>query len=276
VNVARGFQGAATANSLVANTQTWQGTLLESGQVRVEFRAVNGSLGVVVANLGVVPRNWSWLGSVASVAGLAPTEYPGADATFQVYGYVCEFNNGCRMHEKGSFHPAWNSGDGFALNSVSGGPNNGQWWISSAWHSMYLVSNVNQFVLPSAPAFTLTDPGNVSMCGGQTQANYYYFNDSCAEYDVDAFITALWAHEDAHMAGGVQSAAVNNPRQEIEGLLSMTSEANLRSMIENALQGVDGAILSDAFNHAHSQTFWQGRDWYWCTSKFCQSVLWSF
>ena len=205
-----GFQGDNVATSLVANTQTWQGTLIESGQVRVEFRAVNGSIGVVVANLGVIPRTWSWSSANRTFAQGVPGDLdncmPSGAAGLTADKFGCTFANPAIL-----INPA--VGKGFTISRASG-PNANGWYVTNPTTRTDLRTQLAREFRSDAPGTTLNGVSSVVQACSSAYLplpvppqNDFSINTTCFQtVGFSAFTAFIWSHEGAHLSAVQQEA----------------------------------------------------------------------
>jgi hypothetical protein len=137
-------------------------------------------------------------------------------------------------------------------------------------------SNINPNALPSGSRFLVWDPAQAQECrnggltGTQIYANFYEFNRYCKGVDMDAFLSATWAHEGFGTPGAnghesvARAAAATlqyDPYAAIEPLVAR-DEGMLRGGVVN--RAFDrGAELSN-YSAAHSNGAtgnWSGVIW---------------
>ena len=192
---------------------SWKGAVVMSGDVTAEV-TVNGKprLSPLTAKLSVQRRTgsaWDWgpnnhWGYSQVALGSAPCPFLGT----MLYSYVestvvgqSARKNYCDTDAL-TPSPRTDSTTGYSVKQVpAGGPNAGIWYVSAISYQMSTWSMINPAVTSgSSIAYTLTSQTDIDRCkagAGKTitKANFYFYNKTCAQVNVDAFISSVWNHE---------------------------------------------------------------------------------
>lgn len=186
------FQGNNVTRSVSSTAYSWSGVLVESGTVRVDFRA-GGADAMVVTTLGVSPRSsgiWTqayWHGRLEFLQGqgsqncqLTSRPILAVGERLGWTGSLAEAANcvGQRIE------PASTSG---AVLATGSGPNEGAWYVQSASYFFKSTSQLHAGLFPAAPSYTLTDAGEAAKCrtalglpsGSPVSVNLYTYNGTC-------------------------------------------------------------------------------------------------
>lgn len=183
---------------------TWAGTAVKGGTVTVGFP--DGS--EQVAAFAVSLRNWTWGPDrwtfVERGGPVNCAMRPPAVGALVTYGWNMNRNASC-VDQSGRFRPDLlaNRHAGYTAAEVTGGPNDGWWYVTSASYTMDRGSNINPSLLPTAPKAALPEGPQAQMCRARmglpptetVRVNFYTMNEVCAGLDVDAFIRAILDHE---------------------------------------------------------------------------------
>jgi hypothetical protein len=250
---------------------SWGGTAIIPGTMTVTV-AADGFDHLLEGSWTVHSRQWPWTGNVLSYEGAAPASYDGSDlSTLEVYGWTCEFNLGCRMSQNGAIHPSPASRTGYSVAQVTTpGPNGGTWYVTGAYFTMYLATNVNPHLTQAGTAYNLSHADDLAACSPSIQATVFSYNHSCRQQlDMTHLINHVWDHERAHITAGMQIAQSRDPRQEIEGLFAV-SDSNLRDQIFQRIDGMNSEIVDHIITSVHCcQSFYGIHGlWQWANGKF--------
>lgn len=263
-----------SAESL-AQDMVWSGMAVDGGTVTL---TIEDSRGVrdLMSSFEVTNRGWRWNNTKWSFVqgGAQVCESPPATAS----GFVLGWNrsrsscDGPRVDPD----PRYDQTNGYTIGQVPSGPNAGVWYVTSASYRMDRGSNINPNALPGGPRFLVSDPAQAQECrnggltGTQITANFYEFNRYCKGVDMDAFLSATWAHEGFGTTGAnghesvARAAAATlpyDPYAAIEPLVA-GNETDLRNGVVN--QAFDrGARLSNysADHHNGASGNWSGVIW---------------
>lgn len=257
-----------------------------SGKITVTVR-IGSSTQSAEATVEVRNRGWTWANRAESVYrdgtgticyNYTPTFGRPNGANLEIGWTQCDV--GHAFVQPDSHAP---TGDGFAVETVASGPNQGLHFVSSASLHMLRESTYNPGLWPNAPAVQLSDTPpwtQATECGAS--ANWYQFS-LCKHADADGFIAGVKAHEGWGSTGhnGHFSAAydavtdpANDPMifldQEV-GEKSITQAefiARLRDGFYPRAGAADEAT-KDISNGGHIVTGnWSGIYWGWLDDHF--------
>jgi hypothetical protein len=166
----------------------------------------------------------------------------------------------------------------FLVEPVSGGPNDGLWYVSWASFRMNRGSNLNPHVLPSGPKRQLPNGSQANGCrkemglasGTPVLVNLYTFNAECQSEDMAAVIRGAWNHEgfgstgsNGHEAMARAAAALpdNDPHARFEEVVD-ADEQDLRAILIGRYEEIADRIriagqLPDPTGN------WSGHLWLW-------------
>ena len=136
------FNGEETNTFWGADETTWEGTLVESGDVFVEFYAY-GRLTEVRSVISVAPRTgsqWSWLSGSGITYNAGGLTFPAGSGAI---GTVCHPGQGCGAGQQfflvqpqtPALAPDWDD--------VDSGPNEGAWYITNVEADVQMASALN-------------------------------------------------------------------------------------------------------------------------------------
>jgi hypothetical protein len=249
-----GFQGAVTATALEANTMTWGGTLVESGQVRVEFQA-NGGMGVVVAELGVTPRNWSWDSSMRSFQAGVPGDLDNC-MTSQIGLAADKF--GCPPDPSIIINPGPGQGFGVAAGS---GPGAGGRFVTNPTTRMDLRSQLAKRYRADGDKHEVNGVLQVVQACGPIWSplptppqNDAGINLSCMQNQTFSdLVSFAWAHENEHVTLASEEAPkpINDIYALWESVIASTygDALDAANVIQNAaVQRIRVAALANHSN----------------------------
>lgn len=234
-------------------SDTWSGTVVTSGDVRVVIR-VGGSDIVLASRIRVTPRSWSWgPGDWTFSAGLAPLPSGGEQAPFYQFvvtggirmGWNCSMPTQAACDDYRFMRPDYLNGEtgGFTTGSVGSGPNTGLHYVTSASFYSHRGSAVNSNLESSAsPIFASTDPAQ-AQC---SPSNWYDANDCLGGASSQALVAGILNHEAYGTTGtnGHQAfyeteaaAAQFDPNATVEGIVgrSQNEVANAVTSTVDAL-----------------------------------------
>ncbi len=237
---------------------TWLGPVVQSGEVRVDFRA-GGRDAMILSYIHVLPRddpNWTWLqgGSIQfTQGGVAYSSTTGA------LGVTCR-QQGCGQWLVQPTTFSHNSGYTHAQ-VPAGGPNALAWYVASVTADIRMASALNPEMLPGG----ILRPQS---CGAFPEINAWDFNHfSCGGGGGSgwggAYLNWAWDHEARHAAQAAPYiAAVSRmdlPR-EAEPLASMSSQG-LRTAIQDlgdeARVCVHAAVLEHNSHPGSTFSIWR-------------------
>ncbi len=227
-----GFQGENIATALVANSTSWPGVLIESGDVRVEFRA-GGGRAVPRSRIGVVPRGgsgWRWSEGNGIVYTQGGLQWPSGEPAI---GKVCRTDLGCGQWVVQPYSPS--PGNGYNPQPVSGGPNQGGWYVTSTSVDVRMASAINPEFLSGGVLRATTQ------CIPLVQINFWDFNRltnlGCGGGGSSwegSWLSWTWGHEDLHASKAVAFIDGDpgfDARSMLESLTAMSS-----SLLNNAVE----------------------------------------
>lgn len=156
---------------------------------------------------------------------------------------------------------------GVTAAGVSGGPNDGLWYVAEAHYYMDRTSEMNPFIRPMGPTDTLTNSTDRRVCrqplnlgkDDPVVVNFFTYNSACRSFSLTPVFDAIWAHEslgtlpsNGHEGRRRAAArdAMNDPYRIAEPLVG-ASLADLRFIVAIAVNGADGRI-TDASDTGHS------------------------
>lgn len=283
------FRGDSLSVDLNANTPSWQGTLIESGRVKVEFVAM-GRATTAISDIVVRPRTasgWEWGVGQGITIDQGGMSWPGISDGM---GHVCRPGQACPL---GLFPGGWlvqpNSGiapgNGYTIAEVTSGPNEGGWYVSNVSMNLHMVSLINPDLLPGGPLRTASGV-HASACGSSapdTMVTTVEYNEDCRGIDMAPVAAWAGAHEAIHMAnavGYVQADRRWDPRAVVANEISTTS-SELSDHINTLLEHIPVCVQRAAGTHDRlqgmpgivSDTWW----WYLGTATFGlipQGLVW--
>jgi hypothetical protein len=270
------WQGTAGLAADEPNPEmVWSGIAVDGGTVTL---TIEDSFGVrdLMSSFVVTNRGWRWDSTKWSFVQGGAQVCASAPAT--ATGFVLGWNRSRTSCDAPRIDPdpRRDSINGYTIDQVPSGPNKGVWYVTSASYRMDRGSNINPNALPGGARFLVSDPAQAQECrnagltGTQISANFYEFNKYCKRVDMDAFLSATWAHEGFGTTGAnghesvARAAAATlpyDPYAAIEALVA-DDETTLRRGVLN--QAFDrGADLSN-YSALHSNGVsgnWSGVIW---------------
>jgi hypothetical protein len=212
------FNGDPIHANLGADTTVWEGVLVQSGEVRVEFTG-RGRLHVVGASIKVLPRDWSWSSAQRSFQQGAPGDLDNCMGSFA--GLVADVY-GCTAANPGIIiNPGPNAG--FSI-LPAGGPNQGAWYVANPTTRMDLRSQIARKYRPDgALEALLGEPDVVAACtdvyapNAVPPQNNHSVNTVCFdEPEFYSLVAHIWDHETQHL--NLAKAEAERPEWDIYGL----------------------------------------------------------
>lgn len=192
-----------------ASALSWSGPGIASGKVRVDV-SDNAGTRTVEYPFSVFDRGWTWANKATSeyrdgtgdpCLNHTPTWSTGHDVS-RANGINMEIGYGCSSPRRMIQPDSYDTGDGFTVTTVSGGPNQGYHYVSGATLRLRRESTYNQGTLPGAhrevlrdvPGYALNDItySQKTVCG--SMANWHEFT-RCSGLNPEEFIAAVRAHE---------------------------------------------------------------------------------
>lgn len=189
-------------------SDTWSGTIVTSGDVRVVIR-VGGSDIVLASRIRVTPRSWSWANRRTFQQG-SPPDLDNCLATGT--GLTADVH-GCSSGNPGVLiNPGPNQG--FTISSVSGGPNDGLWYVTNPTTRMDLRTQVARKYRTDAIQDTVAGVSQVVLACTSVYApnpvptqNNHGVNTVCLPTaDFSSFVSFAWSHEGQHLVAAQQEA----------------------------------------------------------------------
>lgn len=252
------FDGESHYRSVSHPGLTWEGHLIDSGEVRVDFVAM-GREAAVVSKVYVQPRaqgiwHQSHWGSVITLSEGGST----SDCTVSArpisgarIGWVDAIGGPpCVGQMLMPRDPS-----GYTLAEVQTGPNEGAWYVSSAAIGFPSGSQIHPGLLPFAATSQLSDQVQADACRsalglgpGPVAVNFHDFNAGCMQVSGwGGFVPAVWAHERGHFEQARDALLLsgNNLYSEIEGLVS-SNPVFIHSAISLEYERLDGIASSAA------------------------------
>jgi hypothetical protein len=283
------FSGGGHAVEEQRAASSWPGTAVVGGRVRVEF-AVGDSLDSVDSYFRVVSRGgWDWQYEDTTYLEAAAEYHDKLDESTDrltrdghpVLGWNCNLS-GC-----GAARIEPNLQDdpdaGYDVEPVTGGPNDGLWWVTRADYTMHRGSNIRRDLESFGPRYAL-HPDDRAVCdnvgwgddrveemeGGGTQmvVNMYEYNVHCRGTDFISMVRAIWRHEgfgtggqkNGHEAQAREALKDWNIRAAVEGWVR-TTEEQLRNTVRDYLSDAQFNVQFRAGDHSIVTGNWQGYGW---------------
>lgn len=249
------------------NATEWSGTSVISGTVTASV-VIDGQERVLGGDLDVGAREWRWDEANWNLQrGIGDCEYQDATLPGPADFGRNRTASGCEARR---IDPdMWEAAtQGYEIGQVpEGGPNGGLWYVTAGNWGMDHMSSVNPYVMPGGPVHQLTHKPNLDACGfgkkEEVSLGFYDFNASCTPVQSDAFIDAVWAHEEFGTNGGVAAPEPNGheararkiagtPAYDPYRLAEMQvreTDLLLRQAVENGVQSLDNDIREYAADH---------------------------
>ena len=268
------FVGENSSATYAQNTTQWGGTLVDPGEVLVEFIA-GGRLGSVRSVINIVPRTsgiWSsgyWASQLDYSQGMLPTNCVPSfrPAVGVVLGAVGAYPD-----------PGVPTCAGQRINPTTGytrakgsGPSENAWYVPSAPWGFHSASTLNAAVEPGFPGSVLSDPVQATQCrtalglppGSPVNINFWHYNSACRLVSGwSGFIPSLWEHEREHFEQAESSLLI--------------PEHDMYRSIEDIIRGSEfdlSTAITSQYNHVQSVATgaagveptgnWFGDYWVW-------------
>ena len=262
-----------------SSDKVWNGVVVVSGTVYAEI-LVNGTPAPepLTASLSVSNRGWHWGPDQWSFSqGTAPDCF----STPPVNGGSAEWGWNVR---KGSCdvgrltpNPVHDS-TGFKVAQVSGGPNDGLWYVTEVTYRMDDESNINQELTANARhPFSVTDMSQAGPCRHKlgyagpppVPINFFQFNAICKNRDLSAMFAGIWAHEGMGSGSGngheaqsrIAAARPENDVYEVVEPLYGPTEGDLRALVLADVGEIDNRIQRFGGDHRRVNGNWCGSAW---------------
>lgn len=280
------FQGENVTRSVSSTATSWAGVLVESGTVRVDFRAA-GADAMVVTNLSVAPRStgiWTqpnWESKLEFVSGQGSQNCQLSTRPRNVagerLGWTTSFSQAASCVGQ-QIEPASASGAPLAQGS---GPNEGAWYVQNVSYYFKSTSQLHAGLSPGAAAFTLTNASQADACrtalglppGSPVSVNLYTFNATCASVSGwGGFLSAVWNHEEQHFlaARNVLQQPGRNIYLELEGIVA-TTEYGAASQVTQTYNQIQGALTGLGEPSGN----WSTPFWLWVSESVNEFSLWA-
>lgn len=156
-------------------------------------------------------------------------------------------------------NPLPNPTTGYDSTTVSGGPNNGLWYVTAAYYEMNRGSSINPYFTDSLPKYALTG-NDKKNCGDAVSFNEY---NACKGHSLQPMFTGLWNHEEygtnpappepnGHQSRYELAAgqADDDPYKTVEELVA-TDTTQLQFSVRDAIIAIDNRIFPFADDHDH-------------------------
>lgn len=259
------FNGSKLNVSSGHNSTTWNGTMLESGKVRVDFRA-KGRDATAMAQIQVTPRFWSWDSSYKSFAQGSPGEL---DNCMDARTGLTADKFGCRSGTGGAILINPGPNQGFTI-SQGDGPNAGGWYVTNPTTRMDVRTQVNRkyrldetkYAVNGVAAVTQACTAAFSPNPVPPQNNYTVNTDCDPATDFMDLYNFAWSHEADHLTA-IQAEAAN-PVHDIYAQwdLIVASSQNAAFTEANNIQNVAIEEINDAGRSTHTGSTTDFDIWY--------------
>lgn len=171
------------------------------------------------------------------------------------------------------------SGAGYTSARILSGPNKEYWYVVAQTWNMKRIGNVNPAILPGSPR---THPLRKKVKKACRQAlgfgpnvavfaNFYEYNDKCANISMSVFVDAVWGHEGFGYNGGqgheslARTAAAepqNDPYTAIEALVYADS-ASLESVVRSKVVPIAFDVTQRSDDPLPTGNRSAGPIWFW-------------
>lgn len=256
------FSGEVVQVSSSWSGASWSGPVVESGEVRVDFRA-GGRDAMVLSYITVLPRSgsdWTWLagGSIQHTQG--GVAFPD---TSDAFGVTCRVGGCGQMVVQPT---SFSHGSGYSHAPVPSGPNTGAWYVTGVTANIHMGSALSPAMLPTGPL-------RPQSCGGLSSVSAWDFNHlSCGGNGGSGwgsgFLAWAWDHEQRHAdqaTSFLQSAPQHDLPARAESFVSM-SPSGLLDLINpvgnNAVPCVQAGVRTHIFHPAPTFSIW-----HWSSSQ---------
>jgi len=243
------FNGSTVNASYGVNSTTWGGTLVQSGDVRVEFRAVGRDV-TAGTKIEVVPRSgWEWSTADGITTAQGGMTWPASSASV---GLVCRPGQTCPLGGGGWIvqpNSGFGHGTGYLRAPVSSGPNSGAWFVTAVTMNLHMVALRNPDYLSGGTSYPATG-ADAQACGESSSdtvmVGFTNYNEQCRGQSMTSFETWMWDHEGLHISNAIDNAA------------------------SDSLQNIPGCVQRAAATHGHLATFAgiPTITWFWQQSAF--------
>lgn len=251
------FNGNPIHASSGVNSTTWRGKLVQSGQVRVEFRAL-GRDEIIASAIKVNPRlGWEWSAGDGITLEQGGMTWPSSYASI---GAVCRPGALCPGGAIVDPSASFGHGNGYSRAQVPDGPNTGAWFVASVATDLHMAALINPDYLAGGSAYPATSADAIA-CGGSgsdtIMVGFTAYNEQCQNQSMLPFESWAWDHETEHMMNAVGYVAQTprwDPRVQLEDLVYPTA-AELDADATSRLKDLPDCVHRAAATHDQLGTF---------------------